>query len=94
MYINKPVYLVLGIIAAASVVTAGGFATPVLASTGGGDYNEKYLRCYEYPEKNNEHTDYDYSFKYKNYWYYCWDYDNNKDNNNGGYKDNNNGGGY
>ena len=35
MHINKPVYLFLGIIAAASVVTAGGFATPVLASTGG-----------------------------------------------------------
>jgi hypothetical protein len=93
MYINKPFYLVLGMIAAASVVAAGaGFATPVLASTGG-DYEEKYLRCYEYPEKNNEHTDYDYAFKYKNYWYYCWDYDNNKDNTNGGgYKDNNNGG--
>jgi hypothetical protein len=88
MYINKPIYLVLGIIAAASVVTAGGFANPLLASTGGGDYNEKYLRCYEYSEKSNEHTDYDYSFKYKNYWYYCWDYNNNENNNN------NNGGGY
>ena len=86
MYIQKPVYLVLGIIAAASVVTAGGFASPVLASTGGG-YDEKYLRCYEYSEKSNEHTDADYSFKYKNFWYYCWDYDNN--NGNGG-----NGGGY
>ena len=87
MHINKPVYLFLGIIAAASVVTAGGFATPVLASTGGGDYNEKYLRCYEYSQKSNEHTDADYSFKYKNFWYYCWDYDNNNN-------DNNNGGGY
>jgi len=92
MYINKPFYLVLGMIAAASVVAAGGgFATPVLASTSGGDYEEKYLKCYEYSQKNNEHTDYDYAFKYKNYWYYCWDYDN-KDDNNGGYKDNNNGG--
>lgn len=86
MYINKPIYLFLGIIAAASVVTAGGFAPPALASTGGG-YDEKYLRCYEYSEKSNEHTDADYSFKYKNFWYYCWDYDNN--NGNGG-----NGGGY
>ncbi len=85
MYINKPIYLVLGIIAAASVVTAGGFATPVLASSGG-DYDEKYLKCYQYSAKNNEHTDYDYYFKYKNYYYYCWDYDNDKDyDDNGGY---------
>ena len=41
MHINKPVYLFLGIIAAASVVTAGGFATPVLASTGGGRLQRK-----------------------------------------------------
>lgn len=88
MYINKPIYLVLGIIAAASVVASGGFATPALASMGGGGYEEKYLRCYEYSEKSNEHTDYDYYFKYKNYWYYCWDYNNNENNNN------NNGGGY
>ena len=83
MYINKPIYLVLGIIAAASIVAAVGLATPVLASTS--NYDEKYLRCYQYSEKNNDHSDYDYYFNYKNYYYYCWDYDNNNNKNNNGY---------
>ena len=41
MYVNKPIYLVLGIIAAASVVASGGFATPALASIGGGGGQEE-----------------------------------------------------
>jgi hypothetical protein len=80
MFTKKATYLVLGIIAAASLVATSGFGTQALASTSY-DYKEKYLKCYEYSEKNNEHSDYDYYFKYKNYYYYCWDYDNDKGDN-------------
>jgi hypothetical protein len=83
MNTNKPIFLVLGMIAAVSVVAAGGIAAPVLASSS--NYDEKYLKCYQYSEKNNEHSDYDYYFNYKNYYYYCWDYDNNSNKDNNGY---------
>jgi hypothetical protein len=83
MNTNKSIFLVLGMIAAVSVVAAAGIAAPVLASSS--NYDEKYLRCYQYSEKNNEHSDYDYYFNYKNYYYYCWDYDNNSNKDNNGY---------
>lgn len=83
MNTNKLIFLVLGMIAAVSVVAAAGIAVPVLASSS--NYDEKYLRCYQYSEKNNEHSDYDYYFNYKNYYYYCWDYDNNSNKDNNGY---------
>jgi hypothetical protein len=83
MNTSKPIFLVLGLIAALSVVAAGGIAAPVIASSS--NYDEKYLKCYQYSEKNNEHSDYDYYFNYKNYYYYCWDYDNNSNKDNNGY---------
>ena len=85
MRINKSIFLVLGILAAASLMATPSILSPALANS---HYEEKYLRCNEYKAKNGP-DNYGYYFEYKNYYYYCWDDDKNSNggtnNNNGGY---------
>ena len=67
MKFTKPIYLVICLIAAASLFAIPSLGAPSHASSG---YTEKYLRCYEYSYESNDHSDADYNFKYNDNWYY------------------------
>ncbi len=71
MSITKSIFLILGIVAATSLLTAGGFTTPASADENG-DYYKVY--CYVYDEESDEHDDYEYHFEVDGYHYYCYEY--------------------
>ncbi len=73
MNIRKSIFLILGIVAATSLLTVGGFTTPALADKNG-DYDKVKLKCYVYDEKSDEHDDYEYHFEDDGYHYYCYEY--------------------
>jgi hypothetical protein len=79
--IRKSIFSILGILAATSLLTAGGFTAPALADQPG-DYDKIKLKCYVYSDESDEQDDYDHYFENDGDYYYCYEYinDNKHDN--------------